>query len=108
MIAFSFRLGRGDAWDAIHVRLQQLAARQDLPNIDYSACVRRAVASSPTLGVVALPALLRLRPDMRLTETSGLLDASLDWVQSVRQAAELVETGRLVWDDNSRSLRAGS
>lgn len=108
LIGLSLRIGRGDPWDAVHARLTKLAARQDLPDADYIACVRQAVAYAPALGIRALPGLLRLRPDMRLTEAAILIDTSLDWVHSIRQAADLVESGRLLWDESSMRLRASS
>ena len=90
-LAVVLRVARHDQWDALYRRLKELGANPETSALEYIACVKEAMMYRPDVVPRVLPGLLRLRPDLRISEAAPLLSPSLGWVRNVRQLLELVE-----------------
>jgi len=100
------RVARRDPWSDLRARLESLAIDPRLPAADFIACVREATAYDPGEGMRSLPAILRMRPQLRIVDVSELLHPSLTWVRSVDQMIDLIQSGSLYWDTETRNLRS--
>lgn len=99
------RAARRDSWSSMRARLGALAEQESLPSADFALCLREALIYDPGQAIRELPALLDLRPHLRVRHLGALLDPSLGWLSSVEQMSELIRGGALRWDADALRLR---
>jgi hypothetical protein len=82
-----------------------MAAEPRVSGTTFILCVREALEHDAEQGVPALPALLRMRPELPAYDLATLLHKSAGPPRSVRTFLQEVESGALRWDARALLFR---